>query len=71
MAPANPAQADSTDIEDRPDHAKKGPSTLSAHLTAILNDTKQNLPGGLISAKAMRSFRILVPAVADAAGRVA
>jgi hypothetical protein len=67
--PRIPHKPHSIDIEERPHHAKKGPSTLSAHLTAILNYTKQNLSGGLRQGDALLSHP--VPAVADAAGRVA
>ena len=39
--------ADACDLEDRADHLNKVLGALSAYLTAILDDTAQNVPGGL------------------------
>jgi hypothetical protein len=44
---AIPVNADAVDIEDRADHLNKVLNALSVYLTAILNDTAQNVPGGL------------------------
>ena len=42
-----PVDADAIDLVDRADHLNKVLNTLSAYLTAILDDTAQNVPGGL------------------------
>ena len=42
-----PVYADAIDLEDRADHLSKVLDALSAYLTAILDDTAQNVPGGL------------------------
>ncbi len=42
-----PLDPDATDLEDRADHLKKVLSALSVYVTAILDDTAQNVPGGL------------------------
>ena len=42
-----PVDADAVDLEERADHLKRVLNALSAHLTAILNDTAHNVPGGL------------------------
>jgi hypothetical protein len=42
-----PLFADATDLEDRADHLNKVLNALSAYLTAVLDDTAQNVPGGL------------------------
>ena len=42
-----PVDADAIDLEDRADHLNKVLNALSAYLTAILDDTAQNVPGGL------------------------
>jgi hypothetical protein len=42
-----PLFADASDLEDRADHLKEVLGTLSAYLTTILDDTAQNIPGGL------------------------
>ena len=42
-----PVDADAIDLEDRADHLNELLNALSAYLTAILNDTTQNVPGGL------------------------
>ena len=42
-----PLYADATDLEDRADHLKKLLDALSVYVTAILDDTAQNVPGGL------------------------
>jgi hypothetical protein len=42
-----PLYADETDIEDRADHLKTVLSAVSRYVTAILDDTAQNVPGGL------------------------
>jgi hypothetical protein len=42
-----PLDADAIDLEDRADHLDKVLSELSAYLTAILDDTAQNVPGRL------------------------
>ena len=42
-----PLFADASDLEDRADHLKKVLNALSAYLTTILDDTAQNIPGGL------------------------
>ena len=39
--------ADASDLEDRADHLKKVLDALSVYVTAILDDTAQNVPGGL------------------------
>jgi hypothetical protein len=38
---------DATDLEDRADHVNKVLNALSVYVTAILDDTAQNVPGGL------------------------
>ena len=42
-----PFRADVTDLEDRADHLEKVLEALSVYVTAILDDTAQNVPGGL------------------------
>jgi hypothetical protein len=42
-----PIDADAIDLEDRADHLDKLLSALSVYLTVILDDTAQNVPGGL------------------------
>ena len=42
-----PLFADASDLEDRADHVKKVLEAVSAYVTAILDDTAQNVPGGL------------------------
>jgi hypothetical protein len=42
-----PVDADAIDLEDRAEHLNKVLNALSAYLTAILDDTTQNVPGGL------------------------
>ena len=42
-----PLDPEAVDLEDRVDHLKKVLTALSAYLTAILEDTAQNVPGGL------------------------
>ncbi len=42
-----PLDPDATDLEDRADHLKKALDALSVYVTAILDDTAQNVPGGL------------------------
>jgi hypothetical protein len=42
-----PLDADTIDLEDRADHLNKVFNTLSVYLTVILDDTAQNVPGGL------------------------
>ena len=42
-----PLNPDATDLEDRADHLKKVLNALSVYLSAILDDTAQNVPGGL------------------------
>ena len=39
--------AEAVDLEDRADHLKRVLAALSDYLTAILDDTAQNVPGGL------------------------
>jgi hypothetical protein len=42
-----PVCADAADLQDRADHLEGVIAALSAYLTAILDDTAQNVPGGL------------------------
>jgi hypothetical protein len=42
-----PIDADATDLEDRADHLKTVLNALSVYVTAILDDTAQNISGGL------------------------
>jgi hypothetical protein len=42
-----PLDADALDLEDRADHLNKVLSALSVYVAAILDDTAQNVPGGL------------------------
>jgi hypothetical protein len=42
-----PLDADPIDLEDRADHLNKVLSALSVYVTVILDDTAQNVPGGL------------------------
>ena len=42
-----PVEADAIDLEDRADHLNKVLSALSVYVTVILDDTAQNVPGGL------------------------
>ena len=42
-----PLEPDATDLEDRADHLNKVLNALSVYVTAILDDTTQNVPGGL------------------------
>jgi hypothetical protein len=47
-----PIDADAIDLEDRADQLNKVLNALSAYLTAVLDDTAQNVPGGLDLRKA-------------------
>jgi hypothetical protein len=42
-----PVDADAIDLEDRADHLTQVFSALSAYVAVILDDTAQNVPGGL------------------------
>jgi hypothetical protein len=42
-----PIDADAIDLEDRADHLSQVFTALSAYLAVILDDTAQNVPGGL------------------------
>ncbi len=42
-----PLDPDVTALEDRADHLKKMLNALSVYVTAVLDDTAQNVPGGL------------------------
>jgi hypothetical protein len=42
-----PLDADAIDLEDRADHLGQVFSALSTYVAVILNDTAQNVPGGL------------------------
>jgi hypothetical protein len=42
-----PIDADAIDLEDRADHLNKVLNALPAYLAAVLDDTAQNVPGGL------------------------
>jgi hypothetical protein len=42
-----PLDADTIDLEDRADHLNKVFNALSVYLTVILDNTAQNVPGGL------------------------
>ena len=42
-----PLNPEAVDLEDRVDHLNRLLTALSAYLTAILDDTAQNVPGGL------------------------
>jgi hypothetical protein len=42
-----PVDAEAVDLDERADHLKQVLNALSAYLTAILDDTSQNVPGGL------------------------
>jgi hypothetical protein len=42
-----PLDADAIDLEDRADHLSKVLSALSVYVAVILDDTAQNVPGGL------------------------
>jgi hypothetical protein len=42
-----PLFADCTDLEDRADYLRNVLNGLSVYVTAILDDTAQNVPGGL------------------------
>jgi hypothetical protein len=42
-----PIDADAIDLEDRADHLNKVLNAFSAYLTAVRDDTAQNVPGGL------------------------
>ena len=42
-----PLFADASDLEDRADHLKSLLDAVSVYVTAILDDTAQNVPGGL------------------------
>ncbi len=42
-----PLDSGPTDLEDRADHLKKVLNALSVYVTAVLDDTAQNVPGGL------------------------
>jgi hypothetical protein len=42
-----PLDADAIDLEDRADHLNKVLVALSVYVTVILDDTAQNVPGGL------------------------
>jgi hypothetical protein len=45
--PTIPLDVDAVDLEDRADHLKKVFNALLIYMTAILDDTEQNVPGGL------------------------
>ena len=42
-----PLHPDASDLEDRADHLKAVLDALSVYVAAILDDTAQNVPGGL------------------------
>jgi hypothetical protein len=42
-----PVDTDAGDLEDRADHLDKVLAAISIYLTAVLDDTAQNVPGGL------------------------
>jgi hypothetical protein len=42
-----PLDADAIDLEDRADHLSQALSALSVYVAVILDDTAQNVPGGL------------------------
>jgi hypothetical protein len=42
-----PIDAKAIDLEDHADHLNKVLNALSAYLTTVLDDTAQNVPGGL------------------------
>jgi hypothetical protein len=42
-----PLFADAVDLEDRADHLKRVLEAVSVYVTTILDDTAQNVPGGL------------------------
>jgi hypothetical protein len=42
-----PVFADATDLQDRADHVEGVLTALSVYLTTILDDTAQNVPGGI------------------------
>ena len=42
-----PVAVAAADLEDRADHLKKVLNAVSVYVTAILEDTAQNVPGGL------------------------
>ena len=42
-----PLDPDATDLEDRADHLKEVLNALSVYVTAVLDNTAQNVPGGL------------------------
>jgi hypothetical protein len=42
-----PVYADAIDLQDRADHVVAVLTALSAYLTTILDDTAQNVPGGI------------------------
>ena len=42
-----PIPVDAVDLEERADHLKQVLNALSVHVTAIVNDTAHNVPGGL------------------------
>jgi hypothetical protein len=42
-----PLEADALDLEDRGDHLNKVLTALSVYVAVILDDTAQNVPGGL------------------------
>ena len=44
---AIPLDVDAADLEDRADHFNKVLNALSIYVTTILDDTAQNVPGGL------------------------
>jgi hypothetical protein len=62
-----PIDADATGLEDRADHLKKVLDALSVYVAAILDDTAQNVPGGLD----LRSIDALLADLAsDVAGTI-
>jgi len=74
-----PLNADAIDLEERADHLNKVLSALSVYVTVILDDTAQNVPGGLdlrdaeavladLSSDVTSTIRL---AADDIAGRVA
>ncbi len=45
--PPRAIPVDAVDLEERADHLKQVLNALSAHVTAVLDDTAHNVPGGL------------------------
>jgi hypothetical protein len=61
-----PLDADAIDLEDRADHLNKVFTALSLYVTAILDDTAQNIPGGLD----LRHIRALLSDLASVTGTI-